>query len=89
MNPQETGIVPLEGIFDDKLYIELKKEFFEELNRKIRKYGINKIANHLNVSKRIITHWLSDGCLIRADILERICRFSSAIKIRKCTRCNW
>ena len=75
MTPKETGIVQLEVLPQDKIYLGLTLPFFTLLNEKIRKVGIFELARQLQVSKRIVNHWLSESSLVRLDILVRICAY--------------
>lgn len=75
MNPEQTGIVSLEDLPENEIFVSLKRNFHKQLEKKIRDYGIFKFCKKLNVSNRIISHWLTDGSLIRLDILNKILNF--------------
>lgn len=75
MDPKQTGIVRLEDLPEKEVFINLKKNFHKNLENKIRNYGIFKFCEKLNISNRIISHWLTDGSLIRLDVLNKILSF--------------
>ena len=75
MTCEETGIVNLEDLPAAELYIELQKETHSLLEQMMRNYGVTKVARELDVSERILLHWLSDGSAIRLDILTKVCKF--------------
>ncbi|MFA4886940.1 MAG: hypothetical protein WC595_01895 [Candidatus Nanoarchaeia archaeon] len=72
MDSKTSGIVRLEDLPGSKVFVCLEDELFNEFNQKIRDYGIYSLAKELKVSKRMIIHWLSDGSLIRLDVLMKI-----------------
>ncbi len=59
MKPQETGIVKLEDLPQKQIFVCLEEIFFNELNSKIRDFGVYKLAREINVSERILCHWLN------------------------------
>src|SRR3989344_2234346 len=71
-NPKLTGIVTLYDLKDKGIFVSLKPDFLNELNDRIRLIGIYKLANILQISKRILCHWLTESSLIRLDILLKI-----------------
>src|SRR3989344_649606 len=62
------GIVRLEDLPNDEIFVQLKPEFHKILEYKIRDYGIERFEKKIG-SGRKIGHWLSDGSLIRFDVL--------------------
>ena len=70
-NCGETGIVGLEDLPQDEIFVKLKSDFYKILKDKIRGLGIVRLEREFGI-KRNIGHWLSDGCLIRFDILIKI-----------------
>ncbi|MEW6063269.1 MAG: LAGLIDADG family homing endonuclease [Nanoarchaeota archaeon] len=77
MNPEQTGIVELRDLPKKEVFVSLKKNFHKKLENKIKNYGIFKFCRKLNMGNRIICHWLSDGSLIRLDVLNKILSFFS------------
>ena len=73
MNLEETGIVQLEDLPHQEIYISLKDNLYNSLISKIRRIGILKLSQELNISKRILSHWLNGGSLIRLDVLLALC----------------
>ena len=74
-NPEISGIVSLEDLPKEEIFIGLKTEFFSELKTKIRELGIYTFVREINVNEGHIRHWLSDGSLIRLDILFKILNY--------------
>lgn len=70
-NCETTGIVRLEDLPHNELFIKLEQDFHNLLESKIRTFGIEKFERKIG-SGRKIGHWLSDGSLIRFDILLKI-----------------
>ncbi|MBS3144435.1 hypothetical protein J4208_02515 [Candidatus Woesearchaeota archaeon] len=73
MTPLDNGIIYLEDLPLNKLYIELQDNLFQLLDSQIRSFGIHKLARTLQISKRILCHWLSKNSLIRLDVLKTVC----------------
>ncbi len=67
----KTGIVRLEDLPSDEIFVQLKSEFHKILESKIRDYGIERFERKIS-SGRKVGHWLSDGSLIRFDILLKV-----------------
>lgn len=74
-NPSKTGVILLEDLPEKEIFINLKYIFHKKIENRIRFYGIYKFCKKLNISNRIVCHWLTDGSLIRLDILNRILNF--------------
>ncbi|MAG46995.1 hypothetical protein CL617_00175 [archaeon] len=73
-DPSRTGIVRLEDLPKDEIFIKLKPRFHKLLNSRIRSYGISKFEKRMN-SGRKIGHWLQDNHLIRFDVLCKILNY--------------
>jgi len=72
---EKEGIIFLEDLPNKEIFICLKKDFFNELSIKIRTFGIFKFAREINVSNRILCHWITESSLIRLDVLLKILNY--------------
>ncbi len=73
-NCEETGIVRLEDLPKNEIFVELESGIRNLLEKKIRFFGIEKFGREIG-SGRIIGHWLSDGSMIRFDILLKVLNY--------------
>lgn len=71
-NSELSGIVRLEDLPNEEIFIALDKEFLNRLNLRIRRFGIYKLAREIKVSNRILCHWLTEGTSIRLDVLLKV-----------------
>ena len=76
-NPIETGVVYLEDLPQKKIFVCLKRDFYEILDSKIRKFGMLKLSIKLGISEGHIRHWLVGNSDIRLDVLNLILDFFS------------
>ncbi len=75
MNSELVGVVNLDRLPAEEIYVELGKSFVKKLNEEIRLIWVSKFAGKLTVSSRKIIHWLNGETLIRLDILKKICSY--------------
>ena len=68
---QKTGIVGLEDLPNDEVFVKLKPDFHNLLQGKIRNFGIEKFERKIG-SGRKVGHWLTEEHLIRFDVLLKI-----------------
>tara|TARA_Y100000310_G_scaffold218438_1_gene219736 strand:+ start:12515 stop:13690 length:1176 start_codon:yes stop_codon:yes gene_type:complete len=71
MTPCKNGIVRLEDLPNDEIFVKLKSKFHKYIESKIRNFGIKKFEKKIG-SGRKIGHWLMENSLIRLDILLKI-----------------
>ena len=71
---EKTGVVRLEDLPQNEIFIQLDRDFHDKLEKKIRCIGIEKFSRLMG-SGRSIGHWLGEDRLIRLDILLKILRY--------------
>lgn len=60
-------------IWDLKGYVRLKEEFIKCYRRRVKSYGVTKLANELNISYATIAFYRKNK-LVNIDLLEKTCK---------------
>jgi len=70
------GIVTLEDLLEKEIFIELKPEFIEKIENLIRRnFKIKDFSEKIEISSRVLSHWLNKESSIRLDIFKNITEF--------------
>lgn len=70
---EESGIVTLEELPENGIFVELEIEFKEKISSLVS--NRKKIAKELGISERILSHWLDEKSLLRLDIFKTIVKY--------------